>query len=80
MILYSATQEVIWLLCLLTDQEYAREKATTIYHDNQGCIALAKNSTRTKHIDIKFYFLREKATCAVIALNTSLQKTWSLID
>ena len=36
---------------------------TTIYEDNQGCIALAKNPvfhSRTKHIDIKFHFLREK--------------------
>ena len=31
--------------------------------DNQGCIALVKNSThhsRTKHIDVQHYFIREK--------------------
>ena len=36
---------------------------TMIYEDNQGCIALARNPvfhSRTKHIDTKFHFLREK--------------------
>ncbi len=34
-----------------------------IYQDNQGAIALAKNPIfhqRTKHIDIKYHFVREK--------------------
>lgn len=38
---------------------------------NQGCVALAKNPVyhvRTKHIDIKFHFLREKVLNEVIAL------------
>ena len=45
--------------------------ATTIYEDNQGCIALAKNTVfhaRTKHIDIKFHYLREKVEEGVIEL------------
>ncbi|KAJ8517174.1 hypothetical protein ON010_g18358 [Phytophthora cinnamomi] len=42
---------------------YDEQGATLIYQDNQCSIALAKNPvyhTRTKHIDIKFHFLREK--------------------
>ncbi len=34
-----------------------------IYQDNQGAIAFAKNPIfhrRTKHIDIKYHFVREK--------------------
>nr|CCA21918.1 PREDICTED: copia proteinlike putative [Albugo laibachii Nc14] len=49
----------------------ASGQATTIYEDNQGCIALAKNPvfhSRTKHIDIKFHFLREKVEDGVIVL------------
>ena len=63
MALYSATQEAVWLRRLLSDMGCARGLATTIYEDNQGCIALARNPVfhaRTKHIDIKYHFLREK--------------------
>ena len=44
---------------------------TMIYEDNQGCIALARNPvfhSRTKHIDIKFHFLREKIKEGVMKL------------
>ena len=42
-----------------------------IYEDDQGCIALARNPvfhSRTKHIDIKFQFLREKIEEGVMKL------------
>uniref|UniRef100_A0AAV1UTQ2 Polyprotein n=1 Tax=Peronospora matthiolae TaxID=2874970 RepID=A0AAV1UTQ2_9STRA len=71
MSLYNATQEAIWLQSLLKDLVYGTKAATTIFQDNQGCIALAKNPvyhSRTKHIDIKFHFLREKVASAVITL------------
>ena len=71
MALYSATQEAIWLRLLLDNLNYASGMATTIFQDNQGCIALAKNPifhARTKHIDIKFHFLREKVEEGVITL------------
>ena len=71
MSLYSATQEAVWLRNLIKDLEYKTDTATTIFQDNQGCIALAKNPvyhSRTKHIDIKFHFLREKVASEVIAL------------
>ncbi|KAE9016351.1 Retrovirus-related Pol polyprotein from transposon TNT 1-94 [Phytophthora fragariae] len=71
MSLYSATQEAIWLRLLLKDMGYDGQDATLIYQDNQGCIALAKNPvyhTRTKHIDIKFHFLREKVERGTIRL------------
>lgn len=37
--------------------------ALKVYEDNQGAIALAKNPEfhkRTKHIDIRYHFVREK--------------------
>lgn len=71
MSLYSATQEATWFRSLLKDMKYSVDSATTIYQDNQACIALAKNPVyhaRTKHIDIKFHFLRDKVAHGVIAL------------
>ena len=70
MALYAAAQEAVWLRLLLSNIRFELG-ATTIYEDNQGCIALAKNPVfhaRTKHIDIKFHFLREKVEEGVIVL------------
>ena len=42
-----------------------------MYEDNQGFISLAKDPvfhSRTKHIDIKFHFLREKVEEGIIEL------------
>jgi transposase-like protein len=38
-------------------------KSNTIFTDSQSAIELIKNSnfhTRTKHVDIRYYFIREK--------------------
>ena len=58
-------QEAIWLRSLLKEVNYtssALAMPTTIYEDNQSCIALAGNPihyARTKHIDIKCHFIRD---------------------
>ena len=62
--LCSATQEAIWLRRLLASVEQQQDNPTTIHEDNQGAISMSKNprnSSRTKHIDIKFHFVREAA-------------------
>lgn len=61
--LYSATQEMIWLRRLLQDLKMLGAGPTTVYQDNQGAIAMAKNpvfNSRTKHIDTKYHFSRER--------------------
>jgi hypothetical protein len=61
MALYAAAQEVLWLRRLLQDLRVIDHKATKIWQDNQGTIALTKNPmfhARTKHIDIKYHFTR----------------------
>uniref|UniRef100_H3GB69 Reverse transcriptase Ty1/copia-type domain-containing protein n=1 Tax=Phytophthora ramorum TaxID=164328 RepID=H3GB69_PHYRM len=71
MALYNATQEAVWLRQLLLDVGCECVGATTFFQDNQGCIALAKNPayhSRTKHIDLKYHFLREKVEDKVIVL------------
>jgi hypothetical protein len=43
----------------------------TVYEDNQGAIALATNNgyhARTKHIDIRYHFVREKIERGAIQL------------
>ena len=60
--LCSATQEAVWLRRLLESIQLVQNGPTTIVEDNQGTISMAKNlrdSSRTKHIDIRYHFNRE---------------------
>jgi hypothetical protein len=54
---------VMWLRRLLKEINFAQHEATSIYLNNKSAIELAKNSVhheRSKHIDVKFYFIREQ--------------------
>jgi len=54
---------VVWLRNLLSKLELKQEKGTVIRVDNKSAIELAKNSVnheRSKHIDIRFHFIREQ--------------------
>ena len=58
----AAAQETIWLRNLLKNIGFLQTGATTLYEDNQGAIALSKNPKdhpRTKHIDVKYHYVRE---------------------
>lgn len=58
-------------LSLLEDSSAYALNATIIYCDNQGAIALAKNPeshARSKHIDIQWYYQREKVADGSITL------------
>ena len=60
--LCSAAQEAVWLRNLMQSVHVKQEKATTIHEDNQGAIVLARNPKdhpRTKHIEIKYHYVRE---------------------
>ena len=60
-----AAQEGVWLRRLLSDIGFAQRAPTAIHEDNQGAICLSQNPkdhSRTKHIDIKFHYIREKVT------------------
>ena len=57
-----AVQETVWLRNFLVSVGYEQLHPTTIHEDNQGAIALSKNAKshpRTKHIDIKYHYIRE---------------------
>eukprot|EP00794_Sanderia_malayensis_P014955 gene14955-biopygen12465 len=60
--LCAATQEAIWLRRLLGSLDINQDQATQLYEDNQGAIALSRNPnshSRTKHIDIKYHYVRD---------------------
>ena len=47
----------------MADLGFEQKNPTVIYEDNQGAIALATNPgyhARTKHVDIRHHFVREK--------------------
>jgi hypothetical protein len=67
----AAVQEAIHLRQLLEDLGYKQDQATVIFEDNQGCITLSENPVfhkRTKHIDIRYHFIRERVASGEIEL------------
>ena len=66
-----AVQEAKFLRQLLGDMTCDNVKFVDVYVDNQSVIALAKNSVhhqRSKHIDIKYHFVRHEVQSANIKL------------
>ena len=75
MALTQATKEGIWIRRLLEEIGIGSDLLsgpTIIRTDNQGSIALAKNPiyhARTKHIDIRYHFIREKVEDGEVELS-----------
>lgn len=60
--LAAAAQEAIWLRRLLCDLNSHDNSPITVYENNQAAIHLSKsyrNHPKTKHIDIKYHFIRD---------------------
>ena len=56
-------REVLFLRQLLKELGYEQREPTLILEDNQACIAIAENPAhhaRTKHIDVRYHFVRER--------------------
>ena len=71
MSLCSATQEAVWLRALLNEFNFHQEQPTVIKEDNQGTISMARNPvshSRTKHIDIKYHYVRETISNGYVTL------------
>lgn len=59
----SAVQEAVYMRRLFFDLGFEQVEPTKVHQDNQGCIALSNNPIyhkRTKHIDVRFHYIREK--------------------
>jgi hypothetical protein len=67
----AAVQEVTYMRQLFTDLGFGQKHATTIYQDNQACIALSSNPIyhkRTKHIDVRYHYVRERVESGDVVL------------
>lgn len=66
-----AAKEAIYLRRVLKSLGYEQEGPTIIYEDNQACIAMSENPVlhkRTKHIDMRYHFTRERVQSQEIKL------------
>ena len=69
MSLSAATQEALYLQKLVCEFDKSFTKQAIIYENNQGEIALVENPihhNRTKHIDIRYCFIRAQVQCECI--------------
>jgi hypothetical protein len=69
--LYNAAQETQWTKSFLNEIGIVTLGAT-VHCDHQSCIAIAKNPqfhARTKHVDIKYHFVRELVENKEVNLN-----------
>lgn len=60
--LCEAVKEVLWIQNSLYDINRMNDFSTVIYEDNQSCIKMIQNEkipNRSKHIDIKYYFVKD---------------------
>ena len=56
-------KEVTWIREILKSFGITTSEATLVYTDNQSCIAMVENkkqSNKTKHIDIKYHYVKEE--------------------
>ncbi|RDX97647.1 hypothetical protein CR513_19561, partial [Mucuna pruriens] len=64
--------QYVWLRRILEHLDYCQKGATVMFRDNASTIKLSKNPVlhgRCKHIDVRFYFLRDLCNDGVIQLN-----------
>ena len=67
----SCASQAIWLRNVLKELHFSQEGPTSIYCDNNSTIKLSKDSVlhgRSKHIDVRFHFLRDLTKEKVIDL------------
>ena len=71
MAIAEAATEAIWLRELLDELGTAQAGTTPILEDNHGAIKISKNDyshSRTKHIDVRYHFIRERVKASEIEL------------
>lgn len=67
----AAVQDAIHLRLLLKSLGFEQAGHTVIYEDNQGCIGMSENPIlhkRSKHIDIRYHFIRECVSKGIVKL------------
>ena len=67
----AAAQESVWLIQLLKELSCEFTEPVVLYEDNKACLDYSKNSTnhqRTKHISVRYHFIRDLITERVLQL------------
>ena len=67
----SCASQVVWLRRMLEKLDHVSAGTTIIYYDNSSTIKLSKNpvmDVRSKHIDVRFHFLRDLTRDGVVTL------------
>jgi hypothetical protein len=67
----AGVQEILAVRSALVELGYPHAAPTTLFEDNQGAISLALNPVahyRTRHIDIRHHFIRQKVADKSVAL------------
>jgi len=62
-------REIVWIRSMLHELGLTQEEPTTIWEDNNSCIAMANNpdlQDRSKHVDVKYHYVREQVGKNVI--------------
>jgi len=76
-----ATKEGIWLQMLISELNVTSRPKLKIFCDNMSCITLASNprhSERTKHVDLKYHFIRELIEAKKLELEyTPTEMMWA---
>jgi hypothetical protein len=66
-----AAKKCIWLRCLTGELFPSLQTQTTLFCDNQAALKLAMDDNyhmQTKHIDIRFYFIRQVIASGAIKM------------
>ena len=67
----AAVQEALYLRSILDEKGVVIDGPTAIKEANQSCIKMCKNHVmqkRTKHIDVKYHFVRERVGAETVEL------------
>ena len=70
--LADCSKEALWLLKLVSELDSKNKKSLIIYEDNQSSIKLCSNhihNDRSKHIDVRLFFLRDLVNNGVLTIN-----------
>jgi hypothetical protein len=69
--LSNTTKEAVWFDVLLSGMHHLTPRPHVIYEDNQSAIHMAGNGNnhgRTKHIDVRYHYIREKIKEGVVTI------------
>jgi hypothetical protein len=74
--------QILWMIQTLTDLKVTYTDPIPLHCDNTSAISVSKNPvlhSKTKHIPIKYHFLKEKVTSRVVQLNY-IPSTEQIVD